>query len=178
MKPLRGKTEARALRAADAARYPEGAALSFLMQDWEDGYNVGGLLRLADGLGAFELFASGSTPVPPHPMIGVTSLGHHRRIPIHHHRRHEDAARAALEAGYSLVALEIAEGAQDYLEFAFPRRVCIAVGNEAKGLYKGVLSHCSGAVMIPMYGKGRSLNVVVSAGIVGYQAVASWRQQT
>ncbi len=131
------------------------------------------MFRVADGLGAKLLMASGHTPLPPDPMVSVTSLGAHRRIPFKHFRSHEDAALDLLGEGWTLVAVEIAERAVPYFEFEYPERLCLVLGNEANGVYGNVLKHCAGAVVIPMLGKGRSLNVHVAAAVVGYHALFS-----
>ena len=83
--------------------------IAFLLQDWDDPYNVGGLFRVADACGATEIVMSGHTPVPPDPQVHVTSMGHHRRVAWQKIERHEEAAEAVKAAGYSLVAIEIAE---------------------------------------------------------------------
>lgn len=116
---------------------------------------------------------TGHTPLPPHPQIHVTSMGHHRRIPFRYFEHHEEAvARLKLE-DYHLVAIEIAEDAKHYKDYFYPEKVCFVVGNEVNGVYNKVLAMCDGAVFIPMAGKGKSLNVVVAAAVVAFEA---WQQ--
>ena len=170
MKTIRSKTEARQLKKAWKQSHDSGVELCFLLQDWEDGYNVGGMFRVADGVAAKELVMTGRTPVPPHPMIGVTSLGGHRRIPYRYFEKHEEAAKALVAEGWTLVAIEIAEGATPFHAFEFPPRTCLVLGNEGGGVYGTVLKHCAAAIFIPMFGKGRSLNVHVAAAIVAFRA--------
>lgn len=81
---------------------------------------------------------------------------------------HDEAALKLIEEGWTLVAVEIAEGAVPYTEFEYPERVCLVLGQEQRGVYEKVLKHCSGAVYIPMAGKGRSLNVTHAAAVVGF----------
>lgn len=173
MEPLRSKRDVRRLyREFMEARRPE-VDLAFLLQDWSDAYNVGGMFRVADACGARELFATGKTPQLPNPMIGVTSLGHHRRIPSRYFLHHEDGVLAAKERGYQLIAVEIAEGAVCYIDFDYAEKVCLVLGNEEIGLYPKVLRHCDAAVFVPMFGKGRSMNVHVTAAVVGYHVLMS-----
>lgn len=176
MKTIRGKTTARKLQKEFKATYAPRVELTFMLQDWDDAYNVGGLFRVADGFGVRRIYASGHTPVPPDPMIGVTSLGHHRRITVEHEHAHESAALKAAEAGWTLIAVEIAEGSVPYFEFEFPARTCLVLGNEVNGVYASVLKHCAASVTIPMLGKGRSLNVHVAGAIVGAHALWSGRR--
>ena len=145
--------------------------VALLLQDWEDPYNVGGMFRVADAAGVSEIILSGRSPEPGHPQVSVTSLGNHRRVAWRHLGRNEDSAAKLVKEGYTLVAVEIVDGAADYMEFEFPTKVCLVLGNEAKGVYGSVMKHCACAVMIPMVGKGRSLNVHVAGAIVAFQAI-------
>ena len=153
-------------------KYRNKPEICFFAQDWEDGYNVGGLFRLADGCGASEVVLTGKSPQPEEsPMIGVTSMGHHRRIRWRHFERHDDAVMALKREGWSLVAVEIADGAVDVNGFDWPEKVCLVLGNEGGGVYGNVMKECVAAVFIPMFGKGRSLNVVSAASVVAYGAI-------
>jgi tRNA (guanosine-2'-O-)-methyltransferase len=169
-KALRSKTAIRRLHEKYASLTGREITLAFLLQDWDDAYNVGGMFRVADAVRAKELILTGHTPVPPHPQIHVTSMGHHRRIPFRYFERHEEAvARLKLE-GYHLVAVEIAQHAVHYKHYPYPEKLCLVIGNEVNGVYNRVLGMCDGAVFIPMAGKGKSLNVVVAAALVAYEA--------
>lgn len=132
---------------------------------------MGGMFRVADACGAAEMVLAGKTPTPPDPQISVTSLGNHRRVKWRFIERYEDAAKQMKAKGYSLIAVEIAEDAHSYVEFEFPEKTCLVLGNEQSGVYGKVLSLCDAAVVIPMAGKGRSLNVHVAAAVVAFQAL-------
>ena len=156
-KTLRSKTAIRRLHERFSAEFGREMTIALLLQDWDDPYNVGGMFRVADGVSAKE-------------QIHVTSMGHHRRIPWRYFERHEEAIARLKMEGYHLVAIEIAQGAQHYKLYPYPEKVCFVVGNEVNGVYGKVLSLCDGAVFIPMAGKGKSLNVVVAAAIVAFEA--------
>lgn len=171
MKTIRTKTGVRKLH---KEHFPESARqmrLAFLLQDWEDPYNVGGMFRVADACGGAELILTGRTPTPPHPQIHVTSLGHHRRVNWRQVTRYDDACRILKEEGYHLVAVEIAEDAEHYMRYPYPDKVCLVLGNEARGIYASVMKQCDASVFIPMAGKGRSLNVHVAAAVVAFEAL-------
>lgn len=171
MKTIRGKTGVRQMHKAHFPEQARNMRLAFLLQDWDDPYNVGGMFRVADACGAAELILTGKTPLPPHPQIHVTSLGHHRRVEWRAISRYDDACRKLKEEGYHLVAVEIAEGAEHYMEYPYPDKVCLVLGNEGAGIYSSVIRQCDGAVFIPMAGKGRSLNVHVAAAVVAFEAL-------
>lgn len=171
-KAIVSKTGVRAVHKEMKRKYGVRSEICFFAQDWEDGYNVGGLFRLADGCGASEIVLTGKTPKPEeNPMIAVTSMGQHRRIRWRHFDRHDDAVAQLKNEGWSLVAVEIAEGATDVNEYVWPHKVCLILGNEGGGVYGNVMQECDGSVFIPMFGKGRSLNVTSAASVVAYAVV-------
>ncbi len=177
MLPLR-KVEVKRLFRQTAAQHPPKAELAFLLQSLEDPLNVGSLFRIADACGARELVFCGSTPVPPHAEIERTARGHERRVPWRRIPQTEVALEALKEEGWHLIALETAQGSHCYLDYPYPPRVCLVLGNETGGVYPSTLSRCHGAVFIPMYGKGPSLNVHVAAALVAYQALIGPRPET
>jgi tRNA (guanosine-2'-O-)-methyltransferase len=171
MRQIRSKTKIRGLMRESQRTHSPQVELAFLLQDWDDPYNVGGLFRIADACGAKEIILTGRTPQPPHPQIHVTSMGRHRNVRWSHVQAHEEAALKMIERGYTLIAVEIATDAIAYTDFEFPARTCLVLGTEGGGVYQSVLKHCAAAVFIPMSGKGRSLNVHVSGAVVAFQAL-------
>lgn len=169
MKTIRSKTGARAFRKETRKAF-RPMTLAFFLQDWEDAYNVGSMFRVADAVGASELILTGRTPMPPNPMVSVTSLGSHRRVPFRVMERYVEAAEKLKAEGFTLIAVEIAEGASNFQEFEYPDKCCFVLGNEAAGIPPVVMSLCDAAVYIPMAGKGRSLNVHVAGAVVAFEA--------
>ncbi len=171
MRQLRRKKEIKDLFRDFRREHPPRVELSFLLQDWSDGYNVGGLFRVADACGAKEMILAGKTPTPETPTVPVTSMGHHRRISW----RHEEDAIAAIESakadGWTIVAVEVAEDSVCYTDFDWPEKTCLLLGNEQTGIYPHVIKHVDAAVYVPMYGKGRSMNVHVTGAIVAFRAI-------
>ena len=170
MRPLK-KVEVKRLFERTARDYPSRVKLAFLLQSLEDPLNVGSMFRIADACGASELIFTGPTPMPPHEEIERTARGHERRVAWRHIGRIDEATATLKAEGYHLVALETAQGAKCYLEYDYPKKVCLILGNETKGVYPQTLSFCDGAVYIPMYGKGPSMNVHVAGALVAYRAL-------
>ena len=146
-------------------------ALILLLHDVEDPVNVGSAFRIADALKAESLVLTGITPRPPHKLITRVGRAKDRRVPW---RGVEDVTSALDEigaAGYRRLAVEITDAAEPYHRYPYPERVCLVVGHEDHGVPDKVLARCDGAVFIPMYGKGASLNVHVALGIVAFHAL-------
>lgn len=174
MKVTRSKTSVR--RKFESAGGGRPIDIAFWLQDWEDGYNVGGLFRVADAVGAKVVLSTGRTPHPgDNPMIAVTSLGHHRRVPFRPFEMPYEAAGWLRKEGYTIVAVEVTDDAVDYLAFDYPDKVCFVLGNEAEGMYGTTLREVDACVYIPQFGKGRSMNVVVAGALVGFEARRSKR---
>lgn len=170
MRPLK-KVEVKRLFERTARDYPSRVKLAFLLQSLEDPLNVGSMFRIADACGASELIFTGPTPTPPHEEIERTARGHERRVVWRRIGRIDEATATLKAEGYHLVALETAQGSKCYLEYDYPKKVCLILGNETKGVYPQTLSFCDGAVYIPMYGKGPSMNVHVAGALVAYRAL-------
>jgi tRNA G18 (ribose-2'-O)-methylase SpoU len=77
------------------------------------------------------------------------------------------------KAGYLILALEITDESIDLPEFDLEnnKKILIILGNEVNGISSRILKYAAKSIMIPMYGKGASLNVSVSAAILIYYFV-------
>jgi len=146
-------------------------------------HNVGSLLRTADGLGVERVFLTGYTPYPkqaddgrlPHlaakigKQIAKTALGAETTV----NWRHEPDIRAVIsdlkEEGFTVAALEQADGAVKLPEYEAPRKIAVVVGREVEGIEPEVLKMCDTAVEIPMSGKKESFNVAQAAAMAAYQ---------
>ncbi|MCI0580533.1 MAG: RNA methyltransferase [Chloroflexi bacterium] len=170
MKPLVGTELKRFLRDYRRQHRPD-YDLVVLLQSVEYPYNVGSIFRLADGAGLTELVLTGITPTPPNPTIEKVARYKSTRVPW----RYEKDAVAALvglrAAGYHLVALELTDTAVPYHEYNYPPKTCLVAGHEDHGVTKATLAACDAAVFIPMYGKGRSLNVHTALAVVLYHVL-------
>lgn len=167
MKPLIGVELKRFLRQYKRNNAP-ARQVTALLHSVAYSYNVGGIFRLADGANLTELVLSGITPTPPHPTID--KVGRHKANNVRW-RYEADAVSAVRQLkadGYRAIALELTDTAVPYHRYRYPERSCLIVGNEDHGVTKAVLNVCDEAVFVPMYGKGRSLNVHTALSIVVY----------
>jgi tRNA (guanosine-2'-O-)-methyltransferase len=170
MKPLIGTELKRFLR--DYRRqHPLQRDVVGLLQSVEYPYNVGAIFRLADGVGMRELVLTGITPTPPNPTIDKVGRFKSLKVPWRYEKDAVSAVKGLKAEGYHIVAVELAEGAAAYDEYEYPEKVCLVVGHEDHGVTKATLAACDAAVFIPMYGKGRSLNVAMSLGVVAFEVV-------
>ena len=167
MQQLRGTTLKRFVR--DFRRdHPLHHDLTLILQSVAYPVNVGSLFRIADACRVSEVVLTGITPTPPNPTIGKVGRNRDRDVPWRYADRAEDALADLRRGGYHICAIEITDRAVPYYTFDYPERLCLVVGNEDHGVTRGALALCDSAVFVPMYGKGRALNVHVSAAVVLY----------
>ncbi|HNS52172.1 MAG TPA: TrmH family RNA methyltransferase [Anaerolineae bacterium] len=165
MKQLRGTPLKRFLRSL-----PPRPALDLVIVCQSVGYpvNVGSVFRLADALGAKEVLLTGITPTPPHPTISKVGREKDRCVSWRFIDRPETALEELQARGYWIAALEISDESVPYYAMDYPQKVALVLGNEDHGVTRSCLALCHAAVFVPMYGKGKSLNVHIALAVVGY----------
>ena len=144
--------------------------LAFLLANVEDPVNVGSAFRIADALKA-ELILAGITARPPHKLISKVGRGKDTRVPWRTHDDILEAIKTAQADDYRVLAVEITDAAAPYHRTRYPERVCLMVGHEDHGVPKKALHAADGAIFIPMYGKGASLNVHVALAVTAFQVM-------
>lgn len=175
MKQLRGTDLKRFLRDHRRA-HPAALDLVLVLQSVAYPVNVGSLFRIADASGVNKLFLCSATATPPHPAIGRAGRSKDRSVEWEYFERAETAIEGLKAQGFHICAVEITDQAKPYDEFDYPVKLALVLGNEEHGVSPGVLDLCDSAVFVPMYGKGASLNVHVSAAVVVFQILSmySW----
>ncbi|HET9721448.1 MAG TPA: TrmH family RNA methyltransferase [Candidatus Saccharimonadales bacterium] len=148
-------------------------------------YNVGSLLRTADGLGVKKVYLSGYTPYPkqqndsrpPHVQgrvtneIAKTALGAQDSVDWEHIEQIESVLGELKKNGYQIAALEQTSSAINLNEFSPKSVVALIVGNEVNGLDSRSLELAQIHVQIPMTGQKESFNVSVAAAITLYYLI-------
>lgn len=144
-----------------------------ILDDVLDTYNVGGIFRLADAVGAKKVFLCGRTETPPNPRIKKASINTTEIVDWTYKESAVDAINDIRHTinDIQIIAIEQAAMAAQYDKFEYKIPLALIVGNESYGISKEVLQMVDAVVEIPMYGVNISLNVIVSLGIVLYKAL-------
>ena len=137
-------------------------------------YNVGSIFRLADGANLAELVLSGITPRPPHPTIDKVGRYKAKNVRWRYEADAVTAIQELKDDGFLAIALELVDSAVPYHQYHYPDRTLLVVGNEDHGVTRAALNACDEAIFIPMYGKGRSLNVHTALAVVLYHILHSY----
>ncbi len=142
-----------------------------ILDNIRSAYNVGSIIRTADGAGLSHLYFCGITAPPDHPRIAKTALGSERVIEITHHPNGYLLTEKLKASGFYLIALESAPKAISVFDpelFLPDQPLALIIGNEISGVDPGILDLCQVIVELPMGGIKQSLNVVVAFGIAVY----------
>lgn len=143
-----------------------------------DTYNIGGLFRLADALACQHMYLTGASETPPNPRIKKASIGTYKVVPWSYHTTAIEAIqhlRTHVE-NVAVIAIEQDTNARSYTTYTYQAPVAFVVGSETHGVSAETLACCDGTVDIPMLGYNKSLNVIVSAGIVAYLALSQLKK--
>ena len=143
-----------------------------ILDDIIDTYNVGGFFRLAEAIAVKKVYLCGRTETPPNPKIVKSSVGTYKVVPWEYKKSALDAVEEIRKiTGVKIFAVELDEKSVDYrkADYSFP--MAFIFGNEMYGMDEETMKLADQVVEIPMYGVNTSLNAMVSAGIVLYEAL-------
>jgi tRNA G18 (ribose-2'-O)-methylase SpoU len=140
--------------------------LELVVDNVRSAFNVGSILRSADAAGVRKVWLCGITPTPEHPRVARAALGAEQSVAWEYAPNSLTVARALLERGTVLWALEESEDAHSLFDAPRPAgTLTLVVGSEVAGVDPGLLRLCERVVCLPMRGVKRSLNVAVAAGV-------------
>jgi tRNA(Leu) C34 or U34 (ribose-2'-O)-methylase TrmL len=148
-----------------------GPQLEVLLDNIRSAWNVGSMLRSADGAGVSCVHLCGVSAAPDNPKVAKTALGAERSLPWQHAPDGVQLAQALKAAGMRLWALEGGERAESLFDLRdeIPGSPMLLIaGNELTGVDPGLLDLCEHVASLPMGGMKGSLNVAVAFGIAVY----------
>lgn len=149
-----------------------------LLDNVRSAWNVGAILRSADGFGFHHAFLCGITPTGDNQAVTKTALGAQDSVPWSYHKDAVKLAKGLKTEGWKVHALEDDRRA---LEIgAAPgspaQQEVLIVGNELTGVDPELLNLCDRILHIPMRGEKRSFNVAIAFGIAAYALTAEGLQ--
>jgi len=152
---------------------PGGREITIVCDNVQDPVNVGAIFRLADAVRAREVVLGGTSALPGEGrrVLSAAARGKEAVVPWRHAPQAAEALRELAAGGVAGCAVEIAGDAVAYHEAEYPDRLALVVGNEEYGVTRRTLAECPWRVFVPMFGRGRSLNVAVSLAVVAYRVI-------
>lgn len=152
---------------AEEFREAEKIPLVVVLDNVRSQHNVGSVFRTGDAFRIEAVYLCGITAAPPNAEIHKTALGAEFSVDWKYFETTLDAVAELRSRGYTIAAVEQAEGSVSLDDFRAERgKYAIVFGNEVKGVSQPVMDCCDLCIEIPQFGVKHSLNVSVSAGIV------------
>lgn len=141
-----------------------------LLDNIRSAWNVGSILRSADGFGFDHVYLCGITPTPEQDAVTKTSLGAEDTLPWSIHKNAVKLAAGLKKEGWRIIALEEGVGAKEIgkrSKTRFEKSVLI-LGSEVTGVDPDLLALCDEMICIPMRGQKRSLNVAIAFSVAAF----------
>ena len=130
--------------------------------------NIGSIFRTADAFVTEAIYLCGITATPPHREIQKTALGATETVAWKYFAKTIDAVGLLRENGYTIIAVEQAEGSVALNQFKAEAdtKYALIFGHEISGVDQEVLDCCDSCIEIPQFGTKHSFNIAISVGIV------------
>ncbi len=154
----------RRLRRAESVLAARMSRLAVVVEDLHDSHNIDAVIRTAEAFGVQNLFRV-ETSVNERIGRNVTQ-GAHQWMTVQRFEEPVACVEALHEAGYTVWAADVGEGARPLHEMELPPRLAVAVGSELLGLSDTLKEAVDARFYLPMVGFTGSLNVSVTAAIV------------
>lgn len=141
-----------------------------LLDNIRSAWNVGSILRSADGFGFDHVYLCGITPTPDQDAVTKTSLGAEDTIPWSIHKDAVKLAMGLKKEGWRIIALEEGEGSKEIKKRSKGNveKSVLILGSEVTGVDPDLLALCDEMISIPMRGQKRSLNVAIAFSVAAY----------
>lgn len=165
---------AKQLRTTEAdpslARSIKKNPITIILDNVLDTYNIGSIFRLADAVAAQKVILCGETLTPPNSRIKKASINTWNWLDWEYSPSASEAITRLKRQTPStvIVAVEQDRRSKPFNQVRYKFPIIIVVGNETHGVSKEVLDIADTIVELPMWGINKSLNVMVSLGIVLY----------
>ena len=169
---LEKKRSVSRLHTAPGLEEEHTGGLAVLLDNIRSAWNVGSILRSADGFGFTHAFLCGITPTADHEAVTKTALGAEDTVPWSFHKDAVRLVKGLKAEGWKIYALEDDPRASN-LEAASrltadAGRAVLIVGNEITGVDPDLLDSCDHIFSIPMRGEKRSFNVAIAFSVAAY----------
>ncbi len=148
------------------------APFILILDEVQDSYNLGAVLRIADAAGVHAVVIPQRRSAALDAAVAKASAGAIEYVPVCRVVNLSQTVARLKENGF-WVAGAAAEAKQSYREADWTGDLAIVLGSEGSGISPVLKKHCDFLVAIPMQGQVNSLNVAVAAGVIIFEAAAA-----
>ena len=145
--------------------------LTVLLDNIRSAWNVGSILRSADGFGFQHAYLCGITPTPENEAVTKTSLGAEDSVSWSYHKDAVRLISRLKKEGWKIWALEEIEQAKSIELASHPKtaqQTVLLLGSEITGVDPELLDLAHEIFYIPMRGDKKSFNVAMAFSIAAY----------
>lgn len=157
----------------DEFKQSEKIPIIVVLENIRSAYNVGSVFRTADAFLLEAIYICGYTCVPPHKEIKKTALGAEDSVTWKHFGNASEAIAALQTLGYTVFAVEQAQGSTmlNTVKYEPGDKIAVVFGNEVTGVEQATIQQCTACIEIPQFGMKHSLNIATAAGVVLWEMV-------
>jgi len=149
----------------------KGEVRTVLLDNIRSAWNVGSILRSADGFGFSHAYLCGITPTPEVDAVRKTALGAEDYVTWSHHKDAVKLVKGLKSEGWHVGTLEEDQRAIPISQFTNPQPAnpfVLILGSEVTGVDPELLDLADHIIYIPMRGQKRSFNVANAFSIAAY----------
>ena len=160
-------------KSVEEFRQSEKTPIIVVLENIRSAYNVGSVFRTADAFLVEAIYIIGYSAKPPHKEIKKTALGAEETVNWRHFSTTAEAISQLREDGFTIYAIEQAEGSRalQAITPALDEKIAVVLGNEVTGVEQSTIHLCDACVEIPQLGMKHSLNIATAAGVVLWELV-------
>lgn len=140
-----------------------------------DPYNLGALIRCAEGVGAHGLIIPRRRAVGLTALVAKASAGAMEHLAVAKVANIAATIKVLKEKGVWCFAAEA--GGRPHYETDLTGPCALVFGSEGNGVSRVVKQACDGVISIPMYGQVNSFNVSTAAAVILCEAARQMRRQ-
>ncbi len=141
----------------------------FVLDGIQDPGNLGTIIRTIDSVGLTQIIVSKDTVDAYNPKVVRSTMGAIFRVKVIETQDIIRTIKNITKREYKIIATTL-DTENSIYDIDFNKKI-IVIGNEAKGVSKGILSIAHQKAKIPMLGKTESLNAAVATGVIAYEYV-------
>ena len=158
----------------------EKTPLVIVLDNVRSGLNVGSAFRTGDAFACASVYLCGITAQPPHREILKTAIGATESMDWQYFEKTTDAIQYLRKQGYTILAIEQAEGSVQLQDFEVDTngKYAVVFGNEVKGVGEEVMQVIDACIEVPQFGTKHSLNISVCVGVVCWDIFRKIRLDT
>lgn len=133
--------------------------------------NVGTITRASVAFGFNSLVFDAKSSSPYLRRCMRVSMGNIFETKVHKSYGLVPTVLKLKELGYTVIATANEEGAKNILDFRYPQKTCLIIGNEGNGMDREVIDSCSEKLFIPIADYVAHLNAASAASIFLYHSL-------